>query len=230
MGDAFIFDTEDGKICGFSSGTAAVVRASQAASRAIYKGLAIVMTASRPVLAATDFHDGVIHTFGTEYELQAGPHFVDPDMAPGFAPFNVGFFDDKVYVTYAKQDTDRKADVPGPGNGFVDVFNPDGTFVRRLVSGGALNSPWGLTMAPAAFGALANTLLVGNFGDGTVHAYDPDTGVLRGTITDTSANQFEVRGLWSIAFGPKEVGEDLFFTAGPSDEDHGVFGSLSVAR
>lgn len=141
-----------------------------------------------------------------------------------------------LYVTYALQAAGGTDDVPGAGHGFVDVFDTAGNLQRRLVSGGALDSPWGLALAPADFGELANTLLVGNFGDGTIHAYDPATGDLVGTLNGPDGQPIQIDGLWGLAFGGGSANNGdanaLYFTAGiagPGDvEDHGLFGTLTV--
>ena len=143
-----------------------------------------------------------------------------------------------VYVTYAKQDADKEDDVAGVGNGYVNLFDVTGQFVRRLVSTGTLNSPWAVVRAPASFGALANTLLIGNFGDGKVYAYNPTTGVARGQLVDAANAELRIDGLWALVFGPARGADGgvaasdagtssrLFFTAGPDEEKHGIFGYL----
>jgi len=131
----------------------------------------------------------------------------------------------------SKQDSDKGDDVRGRGHGYVSVFDTDGSFVDRLVSKGELNSPWGLALAPKSWGDLANSLLVGNFGDGTIHAYDPDTGQLLATLTDNDGNTLQLDGLWAIVVGPKEpkdYSKRVYFTAAPDDEEHGLYGYLAV--
>ena len=134
-------------------------------------------------------------------------------------------------MTYAKQDADKKDDVKGVGNGFVDVFKPDGSGGKRLISGGTLNSPWGLALAPSSFGDLAGALLVGNFGDGMVFAYDAATGAPRGQLVDGAGAPLAIDGLWALVQGPTgttDLSQTLFFTAGPEDETHGLFGKLEM--
>jgi uncharacterized protein (TIGR03118 family) len=136
-------------------------------------------------------------------------------------------------VTYAKQDVDKHDDVAGPGNGFVDVFGTDGTLQQRLVSQGALNSPWGLALAPKKFGSFSRDLLIGDFGDGHVNAYDPNSGAFRGTLSDEDGNPIFIGGLWALSFGNGATAgpvNQLFFTAGIGDESHGLFGVLKAER
>ena len=142
----------------------------------------------------------------------------------------------KLYVTYAKQDADKHDDVAGLGNGFVDVFDTNGNLLEQLVSNGPLNSPWGLALAPGNFGQFSNDLLVGNFGDGMIYAFDPITGALLGQLDDANGLPITIEGLWGLLFGNDGTGgatNELFFTAGipGSDmiEDHGLFGDLTVA-
>src|SRR5262249_40177554 len=127
--------------------------------------------------------------------------FVDPNIPTNYAPFNVDVFNDQLYVTYAQQDADKEDDVAGVGNGFVDVYDLNGNLLKRLISAGPLNSPWGLAMAPSGFGGFPGALLVGNFGDGLIHAFDPNSGALLGTLSDAGGIPIKVDGLWSIKFG-----------------------------
>src|SRR5262249_44369889 len=127
--------------------------------------------------------------------------FNDPTLPAGFAPFGIRNIGGNLYVTYAKQDTDKHDDVAGPGNGFIDVFDTNGNLVRRLVSGGVLNSPWGLALAPTNFGVFSNDLIVGNFGDGLINAFDPTTGASLGQVIDVHANAVHIDGLWGLSFG-----------------------------
>src|SRR5262249_54560482 len=127
--------------------------------------------------------------------------FADPNLPQGFAPFNIQILGGKLFVTYARQNAAGTSDVAGPGNGFVDVFDTSGNLLQRLVSGGALNSRWGLARAPANFGSFSNDLLVGNFGDGTINAYNPTTGAFVGQLLDDNGNAIQIGGLWGLAFG-----------------------------
>jgi uncharacterized protein (TIGR03118 family) len=225
----FIFATEDGTISGWNSGTNADLKVDNSGSGAIYKGLALASN----VLYAANFNAGTVDMFDANFApITLTNAFVDPNMPTNYAPFNVQAFDDKLYVTYAQQDAEKSDDVAGVGNGFVDVYDLSGNLQKRLTSAGLLNSPWGLAMAPATFGPFPGALLVGNFGDGLINAFDPNTGALLGTLSDASGIPIKIDGLWSIKFGNGGNGGDpnvLYFTAGPSEETHGLFGSLAPA-
>jgi uncharacterized protein (TIGR03118 family) len=230
-GDKFIVDTEDGQILSWAGSGDYMQRAAKA--DAGYKGLALVGTGTTEMLVATDFHDATVDLYGADYKpvTKAGA-FTDTTIPVGFAPFNAMPIGDKVYVTYAKQDADKADDEHGPGNGYVSVFAADGTFVKTLISGGELNSPWAVALAPASFGTLANTLLVGNFGDGAIHAYDPASGALVGQLTTATGSPLIILGLWDLKIGPAgttDLSQTLFFTAGPAGEADGLFGKLEVA-
>ena len=232
MADKFVVSTEDGQILGWPGTGDFVQRAAK--TNASYKGLAVVGAAATEMLVAPDFHDGTVDLYGPTYAAvtKAGA-FMDTTIPTGFAPFNVMPIGNVVYVTYAKQDADKADDVHAVGNGYVSVFAADGTYTKTLISQGVLNSPWAVAMAPASFGALANTLLVGNFGDGAVHAFDPSTGALVGQLTDAAGSPLLILGLWDLKVGPTgttDLSNTLFFTAGPSDEMHGVFGKLEAAN
>jgi uncharacterized protein (TIGR03118 family) len=233
-GDLFIFATENGSIDGWRGalGTTAEILSSSPAG-AVYKGLATGMIGGNQYLYATDFHNNRINVLpGTGAPALPG-NFTDPNLPAGYAPFNIETINGQLYVTYALQDAAKHDDVAGPGNGFVNVFNLDGTFVKRLVSNGALNSPWGMAVAPSGFGSFGNDLLIGNFGDGTINVYDPVTGTWLATLDGSNGKPLINLGLWDLTFGNGGNGgskSDLFFTAGiPGDgmvEDHGLFGSI----
>jgi uncharacterized protein (TIGR03118 family) len=232
----FIFATEDGTIVGWSSASGARVKSDSSGAGAVYKGLALGTSGGSNFIYATDFHDGKVAVFDANYNpATLAGSFVDTNIPPGFAPFNVANINGKLFVTYAKQDADKHDDVSGPGNGFINVFDTSGNLLTRFATNGALNSPWGMVMAPEGFGALGGTLLVGNFGDGKINIFDPGSGDWLGTVNDaTGTNAFQVDGLWGLSFGNGGNGGDkttLYFTAGipgaGSVEDHGLFGSLS---
>ena len=158
--------------------------------------------------------------------------FVDPNLPAGYGPFGVQNIGGWIYVTYAKQDADRVDEIAGPGLGVVDVYDSSGTFLRRVATGGALNAPWGLTMAPAGFGEFGGNLLVGNFGDGRINAYTPTAQgpyAAHGTLRGTNGAPIFIDGLWAIGFGNGAGAgptTSLFFAAGPDDEQHGLFGVI----
>src|SRR5438309_2116506 len=179
----FIFATEDGTIAGWNSGTNAILEVDNSAAGAVYKGIALGNNGISNFLYAANFHSGAIDVFnGSFAPTTLAGHFTDPNLPAGFAPFNIQNIGGSLLVTYALQDAAKHDDVAGPGNGFVDQFDLNGVLERRLISDGALNSPWGLAIAPGAFGAFSNDLLVGNFGDGHIHAFDPTTGAFLGTL------------------------------------------------
>jgi len=200
---------------------------------AVYKGLALNSSAS-PLIYAANFHTGKIDVFnGTFSPTTVSGGFTDANIPSGFTPFNIWPVNGKLYVMYAKQDANQYLDVAGPGNGYVDVFDLNGNLQTRLVSGGALNSPWGIAQAPANWGAFGGAILVGNFGDGTINAFDPVSGNQLGTLQNASGTSISITGLWAILFGNGGRGGDpnaLYFTAGvPSGSSikRGMLGSIA---
>lgn len=240
-GDLFIFVTEGGTISGWQQpmGGQATQRVDNSADEANYKGVTIVSSDSGPRLFAADFHNGKVDVFDANYAPIETEGFTDPDLPAGFAPFNVEELEGRVAVTYALQDDEGEDDEKGAGNGFVDVFDVDGTMMARLISQGELDSPWGIAVAPANFAAAPNRLLVGNFGDGWIHAYRLDMtdgnarASLEGPLVDESGDALAIDGLWALKFGPDANGfssSTLYFTAGPEDETHGTFGRIESAQ
>jgi uncharacterized protein (TIGR03118 family) len=225
----FIFDSEAGTIAAWASGTQAVTEATTPG--AIYKGLAIATKGNGTFLYAANFHAGTIDVFDQAFApVHLSGSFTDPNLPAGFAPFNVQEVAGRLVVAYAKQDADAEDEVAGAGLGYVDVFDTSGHLIRRLVSQGALNAPWGIALAPRHFGAFSGDLLVGNFGDGAINAYDPRTGNFRGTLENRDGNQIRINGLWALRFGNGVIGtpQTLLFTAGIGDEAHGLFGEIVV--
>jgi uncharacterized protein (TIGR03118 family) len=229
----FIFASEDGTISGWSGGTLSVVKVNKSGSAAVYKGLAIASTSTGDFLYATNFRAGTVDVFNSSWG-QAPPSFLDPTIPTGYAPFGIQNVAGTIFVTYALQDADKEDDVPGEGHGFVNAFDTAGHLLYRVTSGGSLNSPWGIAMAPAGFGKFSGDLLIGNFGDGRIHAFErPASGngefEDHGPLHSPSGPPLHIEGLWAIAFGngasagPRTT---LFFTAGPFDEEHGLFGSI----
>ena len=241
QGDHFVFATEDGTIAGWQSGTNAALRADNSAVSAVYKGLAIANNGGADFLYAANFSAAQIDVFDSSYQPTTLPgNFTDPNIPAGFAPFNIRDFGGSLYVTYALQDAAKHDDVAGQGNGFIDVYDTNGVLQKRLVTGdpvnhtGALNSPWGMAMSPGTFGSFSNDLLVGNFGNGQVNAFDPLTGFFLGTISDANARPISNQGLWGLTFGNGGSGgstNTLYFTAGipggGAIEDHGLFGAIA---
>ena len=231
----FIFATEDGTIAAWAAGSNAVIEVDNSASGTVYKGLALVNWNGTNYLYATDFHHGKVDVFDASFKpvVKAGA-FQDGQIPPGFAPFGIQAFGTSLYVTYAKQDDVAHDDVGGPGNGFVDVYDPSGVLVKHLIANGLLNSPWGLAMAPAGFGEFAGALLVGNFGDGRINAFDPVNGTAIGGLSDFNGAPISIAGLWGLIIGNGGKGGDsntVYFSAGiPGGgkvEDHGLFGSIA---
>jgi uncharacterized protein (TIGR03118 family) len=231
---AFLFATEDGTISGWNpsvnpSQSVLAIDNSQGSAGAVYKGLAIGTTASGTFLYAANFRGGTVDMFDQNFKQVGG--FTDPNLPAGFAPFNVQNLGGHLFVTFALQDAAKHDDVAGSGNGFVDEFDLSGNLVRRIASGGVLNSPWGLAIAPAGFGRFAGDLLVGNFGDGTVNAFNATSGAFQGTLTDANGNPIREGDLWAVMPGTGGAGGDpntVYFTAGVQAESHGLFGSLTA--
>jgi len=231
---SFIFSTEDGTISAWNGGTLAEIHADNSATGAVYKGLAIANPSTGPLLYAPNFNSGNIDVFDTNFKATTvAGGFKDPSVPAGFAPFNIWNIGGKLYVAYAMQDANKFNDVAGPGNGYVAVFDTAGNLLTHLISGGTLNSPWGMAVAPAAFGAFGGALLVGNFGNGLINAFDATTGNYLGTLQNSSGVPITIPGLWALLFGNGGSGGDvnyLYFTAGVrpgSAVPHGLLGSLA---
>ena len=231
---AFIFAGEAGTISGWSPTVNlnnAVLVVDRSADGAIYKGLAHATQGGADFVYATDFHNGVVDVFDASFTRVTSPGaFTDPNLPAGYAPFGIQTIGDRIYVSYALQDAAAADDVTGAGLGVVNVFDTAGALVRRLISpGGRLNAPWGMTAAPADFGPFSNSLLVANFGDGRINAFDPATGNYIGTLSRSNGSAITIDGLWGIAFGNginAQPTNTLFFTGGPADESHGVYGRI----
>jgi uncharacterized protein (TIGR03118 family) len=201
----------------------------------VYKGLALGTSAGGDVLYAANFGLARIDVFNTNFHATTvSGSFTDPTLPTGYAPFNVENIGGQLYVTFAKT-SGGKDELDGPGLGYVDIFDVNGNFVKRLASQGALNAPWGVVHAPANFGAFGGDILVGNFGDGMINAYDPSTDTWLGALAGTSGNPVSITGLWGLSFGNGSAFQDpnvLYFNAGipgPDNvEDHGLFGSLTA--
>jgi uncharacterized protein (TIGR03118 family) len=228
----FIFDSEAGDIVAWTNVPAnrpAQVKSSSAT--AVYKGLAIATNLQGTFIYATNFHDGRVEVFDKNFNpVTLSGNFTDPNIPAGYAPFGIQALLGRIYVTYAVQDALKHDDVKGPGNGFVDVYSTTGHLVHRLVSHGALNSPWGMVVAPHGFGVFSNDLLVGNFGDGAINAYDAHSGAFRGHLVNRDGNPILIDSLWGLRFGNGVTGTPttLLFTAGIGGEGHGLFGEIKA--
>ncbi len=230
----YLFATEDGTIVGWDSGAAAVLKVDLSALGTVYKGLALGSSGGKNYLYATNFNAGRVEVFDANFTPVAlTGSFTDPNLAAGFAPFGIQNIGGKLYVTYALPDAAKHDDVSGPGHGYVSVFDTSGQFLKRFASQGPLNSPWGVVLAPAGFGGFGGALLVGNFGDGLINAFNPTTGAWLGSLEDGSGKALSIEGLWGLTFGNgSKAGHlhTLYFTAGITGggnvEDHGLFGSI----
>jgi uncharacterized protein (TIGR03118 family) len=236
----FLFATEDGTIAGWNPAvdpTHAVIAVDRSTVTdqagdhgAVYKGLALVSTPAGKFLYATNFRFGTIEVFDSNFHLVNS--FTDPTVPAGFAPFGIHNIGGNLYVTFAKQNAAKFDDDAGPGHGFVDVFAPDGNLLQRLASQGRLDSPWGVTLAPATFGAFGGDILVGNFGDGRINAFNPTTGQFLGQLR-THGGPITISGLWGLRFpaGSLNVTPNaLYFTAGLNHEADGLLGDIVPAQ
>ena len=233
----FLFATEDGTIAGWNpnvdraNAVIAVDRSTATDSTgdigANYKGLALVTTPQGKFLYATSFRFGKVEVFDNHFNLVDS--FTDPTTPAGFAPFGIHNIGGNLYVTFAKQGPGKTDDDAGPGNGFVDVFAPNGDLLQRLVTKGKLDSPWAVTLAPTGFGAFGGDILVGNFANGRIHAYDQATGAFEGTLSRPDGGPVVIDGLWGVRLAPLTPGagpNTAFFTAGLIHEADGLFGTL----
>jgi uncharacterized protein (TIGR03118 family) len=224
----FIFIGEDGDLSAWAGGTAATLVGHT--DGAIYKGLALAHSPSGPMLLATNFADNRIDVFDSTFApVPAAGVFSDPTLPQGYAPFNVAEIGGQIVVTYALKGGED--DIAGPAHGFVDVYTTSGAWVKRFASHGVLNSPWGMTIAPANFGQFSGDLLIGNFGDGRIHAFDPNTGEVLGTLRGTSGKPLAIDGLWGLIVGDAGAGgpDSVWFSAGPDGESHGLLGTLRAS-
>ena len=227
----FIFATESGTILGWNGGSAATQEVPP--SGAVYKGLAIATTPAGPRLFATDFHNGAVDVFDSTWKPVPNAGFADPRLPRHFAPFGIQAIGDRIFVTYAKQQAGSDDEAHGQGLGLVDEYDLLGHLRARVAQCGTLDAPWGLAWAPDNFGRFSGDLLVGNFGDGRITAYHElfhrffvPAGQLRGA----DGRRLAIDGLWALEFGMGSANngpaDSLFFTAGPNDENDGLFGTV----
>lgn len=228
--DRFIFVNEDGTVSGWRGalGTFAEILATADPAN-VYKGAAFATLGGNSYLYAANFGRASIDVYkGSFGAPDLAGSFTDPGMPSGFAPFNISNLNGTLYVAYAKTNGSGE-DVAGLGNGFVSAFDLNGNFLGRIASQGKLNSPWGMEIAPASFDELAGDLLVGNFGDGTINVFDLATNTFLGQLSSTSGGALQIDGLWALTVGndgSAGSSDKLYFTAGPDDETHGLFGLL----
>lgn len=229
-GGSFIFDTEDGIIANWNGGTSAVVAFDNSASGAVYKGLALL---NSTFLLAANFNSGKVDVYDRNFTpTTLSGSFIDPKLPAGFAPHGIHVIGSQIYVAYAMQDGPKHDAQPGVGLGQVDIFDMNGNFVSTFVaSGGELNAPWGVVETPSTFGAFPNAILVGNFGDGKVNAFDT-TGKSLGQLTDSSGNALVNAGLWDMVFGGGGLSGDpgtLYVTAGGGNQPNFPAGGSTTA-
>lgn len=238
----FIFATEDGTISGWNPNvnpSAAVVKVKHSAT-AIYKGLALATTAAGPRLYATNFQSGQVEVFGPKFfQVNMPGKFVDPNLPANYAPFGIQNVGGNIVVTFAHRKPGSRDEDHGPGLGFVDVFDLSGRLLLRLQHVTFLNAPWGIAQAPGDFGPFSHRLLIGNFGDGTIHAFNAVSGKFEGTLLDSTGAPLAIGGLWGLSFGGDTtatatananngLATELFFTAGANDEADGIFGKITA--
>jgi uncharacterized protein (TIGR03118 family) len=230
-GGQFIFDTEDGLIANWT-GTSnnATVAFDNSASGAVYKGLALL---NGTFLLAANFSAGKVDVLDRNFNITSLPgSFTDPKLPAGLAPHGIQVIGNQVYVAYAMQDAAKHDAQPGAGLGQVDIFDSNGNFVSTFVpTGGKLNAPWGVVQTPASFGQFSNAILIGNFGDGTINAYD-NTGKFLGQLTDSSNNVLVNPGLWDMVFGgggSSGNADTLYLTAGGSNQPNFPSGGNTTA-
>lgn len=242
----FIFATEDGTLCGWSFDVApfkAVLTVDNSAGAvdgsrrgAVYKGIALGNNGSGNFIYVTNFRDKVVEAYDTNFNFVG--FFTDSNVvkdpfgpAQEFAPFGIRNINGRLYVTFAMQDADQHDNLASSGSGIVDVFDLNGNLIKTLTSGGTLNSPWGMVLAPASFGRFSKDLLIGNFGDGRINAFDPATGAFHGQVFKHNGAPIVIRGLWALEFGNGGLGgrtNDLLFTAGIQGKFQGLFGRISA--
>jgi len=254
----FLFATEDGTIVGWNPGvgsspssfngpsgvsTQGIIAVDNSgnnftappssATGAVYKGLAIATDANGMTrLYVTNFRSGMVEAYDVNFAAVASPPaFVDPKLPDSYAPFNIVPINGELFVTFAVQNAEKHDDVAGQSHGIVDVFELDGTFRQRFAQHDQLNSPWGVALAPTGFGELGGALWIGNFGNGHINAFDPDSGKFLSKVRDPKGKAILIDGLWTITFGSNNgnggSANTLYFTAGPNGETDGLFGSLN---
>jgi uncharacterized protein (TIGR03118 family) len=234
-GASFIFAGENGTIVAWGQVdpilNESFIEYDDGAGGAVYKGLALADNGGSAFLYATDFHNAKIDVFDSKFgKVSPQSGFVDPNLPAGYAPFGIQAVNGKLYVTYAQQSAPEDLfEMVGPGLGLVDLYDSSGNLLQRVANGGPLNAPWGIAMAPADFGQFSNDLLIGNFGDGAINAFDPATGAFIDSLRDAQGNPLQIPGLWGLAFGNGLFGQppsSLFFAAGINGGADGLYGRI----
>jgi uncharacterized protein (TIGR03118 family) len=235
----FVFSSESGQITAWSpkadpvSAGTSTAQVEFSSPTAVYKGLTLATSDERPFLYASNFHDGTVDVFNTSFQLvHLRGDFRDPSIPANYAPFGIQAINGLIYVTYAQQNALKHDDVSGPGHGFIDIFTPEGVRVRRLASGGSLNSPWGLALAPDGFGRFDGRLLVGDFGDGRINVFGRFSGDFADQLRNEQGQPITIDDLWGLHFGTRATGgrHTLLFSAGINDEHDGLVGSIRAVR
>ena len=236
----FVFSSESGTILGWSptiDGAGGVIAYDDGNGGAVYKGLAIASDGASNFVFATDFHNNKVDVFDAHFaRVTTAGAFADSTLPAGYAPFGIQAITASgstlIYVTYAQKLADSNDNANGAGLGLVNVFDVHGTLQKHLITaGGKLNAPWGVALAPANFGTYSHELLVGNFGDGVINAFDPGTGAFVGALADSNGQPFANPGLWGIAFGNgarNQPTTTLYFVAGIANEADGVYGRIDL--
>ncbi len=233
----FLFVTEDGTIAGWNPGvdpTNAVIKVDNSKQGAIYKGCAIAKEHSMVRFYATNFATGRVEMYNGQFQpvAMAGA-FRDAKLPANYAPFGIQNVGGNIVVTFAHRRPGSKDEDHGAGLGYVDVFDFDGKLLLRLQHGGFLNAPWGIALAPSDFGTFSHRLLIGNFGNGKIHAFNLVSGMVEGILLNADSSPLAIDGLWALSFGGdgarNGLATELFFTAGPNDESNGLYGKITPA-
>jgi uncharacterized protein (TIGR03118 family) len=230
----FLFDTQDGTISGWYTGSSAVLLVNNSSAGAVYTGLAMITNTTGSFLLAANFFSGKVETYDSSYKSATlAGSFTDsgsPALPAGYAPFGIQTVGNQVFVTYALQNAAKNGETTGVGDGYVSVFDLNGNFVNRFASAGTLNAPWGVAQASANFGMFSDDILIGNFGDGTINAFNAN-GTFVAQLQDATGTVISNGALWALTFAPSGTGDadTLYFTAGFAAGGHGLFGSLAPA-
>ena len=228
---SFLFDTEDGIIANWTGQANAAVAVDNSASGAVYKGLALLTNTEGTFLLAANFNSRKIDVFDRNFNpTHLTGTFTDPNLPATYAPHGIHVINNVIFVAYAEQDAAKHDPTISAGLGIVDAFDMEGNFTRTFASGGTLNAPWGVVLAPATFGTFAGDVLIGNFGDGTMNAYDTNAN-FKGQVTDSAGHVITNPGLWDMVFGAGGTGDPgtLYFTAGGANQTSGLFATLVPA-
>jgi uncharacterized protein (TIGR03118 family) len=230
----FLFATEDGTIAGWNPNVnpqTAVLKVDHSSS-AIYKGIALATTAQGPRLYVANFESGAVEVYdGNFHQVKVSGGFLDANLPANYVPFGIQNVGGNIVVAFANRKPGSRDENHGPGRGFVDIFDLNGKLLLRLQHGPFLNAPWGIALAPGDFGSFSHRLLIGNFGDGLIHAFNTVSGKMEGTVLDENGMPLSIGGLWAIAFAGNSAhsgsATELYFTSGPNDEADGIFGKLT---